>query len=426
MGEPEPRIVVLTTLFPHAGQPTSGLFIRERMLRVARLLPLTVVAPRPWFPLQGLLRLWKPHFRPPAPAFEVQEGVEVRRPRFLSVPGGLKWLDGWLMAVCCFPTLLRLKRQLGCNVIDAHFAYPEGYAATLLGRWLDIPVSITMRGTEVPLAADPRRRRRVVRALQTAARVFAVSDSLKRHAASLGVGSEAILVVGNGVDTKIFHRLDQRAARRKLGLGTEGPVLVSVGALVERKGFHRVLECLPALRRRFPDLRYLMVGGAGAEADWSARLRRLVIDLGLQDCTRFLGQVAPEELHVPLSAGDVFVLATSNEGWANVILEAMACGLPVVATNVGGNAEVVRNTNLGTLVPFGASDALMRALGDALARKWDHDAIVAYARGNDWEPRIGTLVESFRAMVARDAPSGGHRQAGAAEIPAVELTVDGS
>jgi teichuronic acid biosynthesis glycosyltransferase TuaC len=403
MAEPEPRVVVLTTLFPHAGQPTTGLFIRERMFRVARFIPLTVVAPVPWFPFQALLRMWKPHFRPPAPALEMQQGIEVRCPRFLSVPGAFKWLDGWFMAVACLPTLLRLKRSFGCNVVDAHFAYPEGYAAMLLGRWLHLPVSITMRGTEVPLARDPGRRRRLIKALQNATRIFAVSDSLKRHAASLGVGGDTILVVSNGVDTAKFHRVDRQAARRSLGLPLDAPVLVSVGALVERKGFHRVLECLPALRRRFPGLRYLVVGGAGPEGDWSARLRKSVNDLGLQDCVVFLGSLAPEELNVPLSAADVFVLATRNEGWANVFLEAMACGLPVVATDVGGNAEVVANANLGTLVPFDDADRLAQAIADALVRDWDRDAIVAYAESNSWERRVRTLAEEFAAIAARHA-----------------------
>ncbi len=403
MAQPEPRVVVLTTLFPHAGQPTTGLFIRERMFRVARLLPLTVVAPVPWFPFQSLLRRWKPHFRPPAPPMETHEGIEVRRPRFLSVPGAFKWLDGWFMAVACLPTLLRLKRGFGCNVVDAHFAYPEGYAATLLGQWLHIPVSITMRGTEVPLARDPRRRRRMIKALQRATRIFSVSESLKRHAMSLGVAGDKILVVGNGVDTAKFHRLDRRAARQKLGLTLDAPVLVSVGALVERKGFHRVVECLPALRQRFPGLRYLVVGGAGPEGDWSARLSRLVTDLGLEDCVVFLGTLAPEELKVPLSAADVFVLATRNEGWANVFLEAMACGLPVVTTDVGGNAEVVASENLGTLVPFGDPDRLAQTLADALVREWDRDAIVAYAESNSWERRVKTLAEEFAAITVRHA-----------------------
>ncbi len=272
MTKPAPRIVVFTTLFPNAGQPSAGLFIRERMFRVAKVLPLTVVAPVPWFPFQGLLRRWRPHFRPEAPRHEVQDGIEVRHPRFLSVPGAFKWLDGILMALGCLPTMLRLKRAFGFNLIDAHFAYPDGDAGTLLGKWLRVPVTITLRGTEVPLARDPLRRRRMTKALGRASRIFSVSASLKRHAESLGAASERILVVGNGVDMAKFHRLPRQAARSRLGLPDGAPVLVSVGALVERKGFHRVMECLPALRQRFPDLRYLVVGGASPEGDWSAVL----------------------------------------------------------------------------------------------------------------------------------------------------------
>jgi glycosyltransferase involved in cell wall biosynthesis len=403
MPRPEPRLVVFTTLFPHAGAPGAGLFIRERMFRVAKVLPLTVVAPVPWFPLQSILRRWKSGFRPVAPVFEIQDGIEVRHPRFFSVPGAFKWLDGFFMALGCLPTMLRLKRSFAFNVIDAHFAYPDGYAATLLGRWLRVPVTITLRGTEVPLARDPRRRPRLVKALERARRVFSVSDSLKRHVVSLGVPGDKIVVVGNGVDTAVFHRVLRRTARDQLHLPVDAPVLISVGALVERKGLHRVMECLPALRQRFPDLRYLVVGGASPEGDWSTVLRQRVIELGLQDCVMFLGALAPKELKVPLSAADVFVLATRNEGWANVFLEAMACGLPVVTTSVGGNAEVVAHPGLGILVPFGEPDELARAMAEALDRDWDRDAIVAHAEANDWDQRVAVLADEFAGIVAREA-----------------------
>ncbi len=403
MPRPEPRLVVFTTLFPHAGQPRAGLFVRERMFRVAKVLPLTVVAPVPWFPLQWLVRRWRPGFRPAAPSIEIQDGIEVRHPRFFSVPGAFKWLDGFFMALGCLPLMLRLKRSFAFNVIDAHFAYPDGYAATLLGRWLHVPVTITLRGTEVPLSRDPRRRRRIVTALESARRVFSVSDSLKRHVVGLGAPRDKIVVVGNGIDTTVFHRVARRAARDQLGLPEDAPVLISVGALVERKGFHRVMECLPALRRTFPDLRYLVVGGASPEGDWGAVLRERAVELGLRDCVLFLGALAPGELKVPLSAADVFVLATGNEGWANVFLEAMACGLPVVTTSVGGNAEVVTSARLGTLVTFGDQDELARAMADALRRDWDRDSIVAHAEANGWDQRVAVLSEEFSEIVAREA-----------------------
>jgi len=408
-----PHVVVFSTLFPSPAQPEAGIFIRERMFRVARALPVTVVAPMPWFPLQSLVRRWRPHFRPPAPPVENRDGVEILRPRFLCVPGLLKRLDGVLLALCSFRTLARLKRAGRLDVLDAHFAFPDGYAAALIGRWLGVPVTITLRGTEARHARSAPLRLRVRKALERAARVFAVAEALKRVAVSLGIPEQRIRVVGNGVDTSVFRPVPQAEARAALGLPPGVPVLVSVGALVERKGFHRVIARLPALCERLPGLRYLVVGGASPEGDWRAQLEAQVSALGLEKCVHFLGAMPPAELKRPLSAADVFVLATRNEGWANVLLEAMACGLPVVATDVGGNAEVVARDELGTIVPFDDGAALERAIELALRRNWDRQAIVAYARANGWDHRIGVLIEEFCALAgAPSAPGVDRAEAG--------------
>jgi len=267
-------------------------------------------------------------------------------------------------------------------------------------------VTITLRGTEVPLARDPLRRWRMVKALKRASRIFSVSDSLKRHAEKLGVASGRTLVVGNGVDMARFHRVPRQAARDRLGLPGDAPILVSVGALVERKGIHRVMECLPALRQRFPGLRYLVAGGASPEGDWGAVLRQRAVELGVEECVTFLGSVPPDELKSVLSAVDVFVLATRNEGWANVFLEAMACGLPVVTTDVGGNAEVVADPKLGMLVPFGERDKLMEATSEALRRSWDRNFIVSYAEANSWDHRVKVLAAEFAQIVGRQVGEG--------------------
>ncbi len=396
----KPHLVVFSTLFPHAGAPNAGPFIRERMFRVGEVLPLTVVSPQPWFPGQALLRRWKPHFRPPALRHESQHGIEVLHPRFFSVPGAFKQLDGLFMALGSYFTLKKLRRAGKLDILDAHFAYPDGFAATLLGTWLGVPVTITLRGTEVPHSRNAKLRPLLVCALTRAARVFSVSDSLRRHAIGLGIPGDKIRVVGNGVDTTKFHPVERCEARAQLGIGADAQVLISVGGLVERKGFHRVIECLPELKIRFPRLVYLIVGGAGAEGDMRAALEQQVAALGLQDTVRFLGIVPAASLKWPLSAADVFVLSTRNEGWANVFLEAMACGVPVISTDVGGNAEVVCRDELGTIVPFDDHTALNAALMAALAKNWDRPAILAYARDNDWQKRVAVLVEEFNAIHA--------------------------
>ncbi|MGB5306999.1 MAG: glycosyltransferase [Gammaproteobacteria bacterium] len=369
------------------------------MFRVGKGLPITVVSPQPWFPGQGLIRKFRPYFRLPAPKEEIQQGIKILYPRFLSVPGFFKQFDGLSMALRTYPLLRRLRKQTGFNVLDAHFAYPDGYAATLLGNWLKVPVTITMRGTEVPQSKRSKLRPLLVHALMRAKRVFSVSESLRQHAITLGVEPSGIRVVGNGVDTDKFCPVDRAEARKRFGIPLHARVLVSVGALVERKGFHRVIEVLPELLKSEPALHYLVVGGAGPEGDWRTELEQRVRELRLDKQVHFLGAMPSGDLKWPLSASDVFVLATSNEGWANVFLEAMACGLPVITTDVGGNSEVVSRPALGTVVPFGNQQALLEALRSALVQTWDSAVIRAYAGENAWDTRVACLTEEFSQIV---------------------------
>ena len=393
------ELVVFSSLFPSEARPGAGLFIRERMFRVAQHRPLVVVSPQPWFPGQSLIRWLRPGYRPQAPAMEIQQGIRVYHPRFLSVPGMLRQFDGWSMALGSFLLLKRLKAE-GARLIDAHFTYPDGEAATRLGRWLSLPVTITLRGTEVPHSKIPTLRPRLAQTLKAAAHVFSVSDSLRQLAIELGAAADKTEVVGNGVDTMRFYPVDRAEARSRYGLPENAQVLVSVGALVERKGMHRVIDCLPALLRHHPNLHYLIVGGGSPEGNNHAELTAQVARLGLAGRVYFLGALPPDELRWPLSASDVFALATRNEGWANVFLEAMACGLPVVSTDVGGNAEVVCRDELGIIVPFGDMAALQQALDTALAKNWDRAAILDYARANQWDKRVVQLLRAFEPLLA--------------------------
>ena len=366
--------------------------------------PIVVVAPQPWFPLQGLIRMVRPHFRPMAVRYELMQGIEVHRPRFLCIPGVLKWTDGMFMALASYTTVRRLVRRHAVNLLDVHFGYPDGAAGRLLARWLGLPMVLTLRGKEerqsrMSVAAPLKR------AIQSADQIVTVSEALGDLAVGLGAERPRVTHVGNGVDLGKFAPVPRDQARAELKLPPGARVLVSVGTLVERKGFHRVIECLPDLLARHPDLHYVAVGGAGPEGDMSAQLRALATELGLKERVHFVGACPPELLKVPLSAADVFVLATSYEGWANAFLEAMACGLPVVTTRVGGNAEVICSPMLGTLVEFGDRAALTGALDAALSRTWDREHIIDYARENSWDRRIPQLLEVYgRALSMGDSP----------------------
>jgi glycosyltransferase involved in cell wall biosynthesis len=399
------RVLVLSSVFPNPKQPTLGVFVKERVRRIARHCELRVVAAVSWFPLNRLIR--GPRCTG-IPFREEQEGLCVYHPPFLCMPRYFKWSDGVLYACSLVPFLVRLRKDFPFELIDAHFAYPDGMAGVLLARLFDCPVTVTLRGTIVPLSSFPVRRREIAWTLNEATRVFAVSHSLKDVAVSLRVPPEKIRVIPNGIDPEAFRPWGQEDARRRLGLPLDRRILLSVGSLSPRKGHHRVLESLRRVIAERPDLFYVVVGGPGVEGDTGPLLRRLIRELRLGGQVRLVGERPHEEIPDWLAAADLFCLATSNEGRPNVILEALACGLPVVTTRVGGNSEVVEEGVNGLLVEFGDREGLARALLRGLVHPWDREAIAEKARARSWDETAAEVLEEFRQLLA-----GGRGRAGA-------------
>jgi len=388
------KLLVFSTVFPNAVQPHHGVFVRERMRGLMSgsepsEVEVQVVAPTPWFPFVSGLR---PGYRPALPREEVQDGMRVLHPRYLSIPGIFKCLDGVLLFLSTLPALFRLRKSFRFEAIDAHFIYPEGLAAVLHGRVFRVPVLITLRGM-LPLLVRYRLRRPQLRfALKRAARLIAVSGSLKQDAVALGV--DRVRVIENGIDPRLFAAIDRTEARRSLGLPEDGPLLVSVGTLAPRKGFHLVIEAMAGLR---PDLRFAIVGGPGAEGAMESELRSLAIRLGLEDRVIFAGPRGRSELAAWYSAADLFVLASGHEGCPNEVLEALACGTPVVATPVGNIAELL-SPEVGIVVEREVP-ALASAIDEALSRKWDRDAIRARIESRTWAAVGREVMEEVRAAM---------------------------
>ena len=243
-----------------------------------------------------------------------------------------------------------------------------------------------------------------------ASRVIVDSEALREIAISLSVPEGRIELVGDGVDAERFRPLDRAAARVALDLPPDAPVLISVGALVEEKGHRRVIEILPSLLQRWPGLIYLIVEPGHPAESTRAGLAAVVEQMKLGATVRFLAtstststSTAADRLPEILSAANVFVLATSREERPGVFLEAMACGLPIVTTDVGGNREIVNRPELGERVPFGEPSALEAAIDRALSRSWDRAAIRRHAEANHWDGRISRLCRVFAESVGRTA-----------------------
>lgn len=394
------RVLVLSSVFPNSRDPLFGIFVKERIMHVAQSCEVIVVAPVAWFPFNHFIRGIN---RSAVPRYEVEHNLQVYHPKFFSVPGLFKSLDGIFYFLSILPLLCRLRREFPFDLIDAHFVYPDGVGACLLGKWFRCPVTITLRGTIGKLAKFLLRRKQIQWALATASRVFSVSRSLQEIAVDLGCDREKTRVIPNGIDCKVFQPLDQVEARNRMGIPLDRTVLLSVGALCERKGHHRIMQALPRLVAAHANLLFVVVGGPGAEGDMGPFLKRLSRELGVDRHVRLVGARPHHEIAEWLAAADAFCLATSNEGMANVLVEALSCGIPVVTTRVGGNAELVQDGVNGLLVSHGDSDALQNALLKALQGKWDRDRVSRTMTGRTWDATAMQIAQEWRSLTGTDS-----------------------
>ncbi|HET8575941.1 MAG TPA: glycosyltransferase [Methylomirabilota bacterium] len=389
------RVLVLSSTFPSTREPVRGVFIRERVWRLARRCEVVVVAPVPWFPFNRWIR----KERALVPRVERDGDLIVHHPRFFSLPRYGKCLDGLLYFLCLIPFVARLRRRFPFEVIDAHFAYPDGVAATLLARLFRRPVVVTLRGSIVRLRGYRLHRPQLRWVLRRADRVVAVSDALRGVAVGLGAPADRIRVIPNGVDTAVFAPMDRPEARRLCGLPDTGPILVTVAGIYEGKGQLDVIESLPELTRSHPGLLYVLVGGPRPGESYLPRLEERVRELRLARHVRVAGTRPHAEMSRWFNAADLSVLATRSEGWPNVLLESLACGTPVVAANVGGVPEIVRDGRDGRLVPARDVAALTAALRRALETAWDRASLAQRARQFDWNETVEqALAELERAL----------------------------
>lgn len=278
------------------------------------------------------------------------------------------------------------------DLIDAHYFYPDGVAATIMGKVLGKPVTITARGTDINLIPQHHLPRlMILRAAAASGHMITVCRALKDAMVELGAAEQKITVLRNGVDLQLFRPEARDAARARLGPG--GFHLASVGHLIERKGHHHAIDALPAL----PDA-VLHVAGSGPE---DTALRARARALGVADRVHFLGGVSQDALRSLYNGVDALVLASSREGWANVLLEAMACGTPVVASDVWGTPEVVAMPEAGVLMQSldgaGVAEAVQRLRGAMPQRAETR----RYAEGFDWDETTRGQLEIFRRLTGK-------------------------
>ena len=383
------RLLTLTTLFPNSRQPRRGIFIANRLarLRDTGRIACRVVAAIPSFP--GAYRETAG-----VPESEQIDGLPVRHPRYLHVPGvGMRIQPDSLARALLEDLRAHGDDARRFDVIDAHYFYPDGVAAARVAAQLRLPLVISARGSDINLIAEtPFARRRILEAARAADALIAVSKALARRMASLGMPTERVEVLRNGVDPRVFFTVPQQEARSRLGLREDARYVLGVGNLVHEKGFDLLIRALADL----PETRLLLVG--------DGPLRGSLETLALQAApgrVEFRANMPQADLRFAYSAADALGLPSLREGWPNVVLEALACGLPVVASNVGGIPEIVGEEAPGTLVDSREPAAWSLALDAVMNRAYARDAVRRYALRFGWDDVVDAQCALYERVAER-------------------------
>lgn len=387
-----PRILTFTTLYPNAARPQYSVFVENRLRHLVGSgeVSARVVAPVPYFPFAAQ-RFGAYATFARVPRREVRFGIEIEHPRYAVVPKCGMSLAPYLLYAGARPLLRRLLRGgERISLIDAHYFYPDGVAAVMLGRTFGLPVTVTARGSDINLIAQFSLPRRLIRwAAEAADGVIAVSNALADKLAELSIERSRITVLRNGVDPSVFRPVSPGAIAK----APPRPLAVSVGNLVPLKGHDLAITALRAL----PGLTLWIVGG-GPEL---GRLARLAGTLGVADRVRFLGVMPHERMAEIYSAADLLVLASECEGWPNVLLEAMACGARVVTTNVSDVAELVNVSVAGARIAERNAASLADAMRQVLADPVSREATRQHALHFTWDATTRGQITLFRSILRR-------------------------
>jgi glycosyltransferase involved in cell wall biosynthesis len=381
------KIAVITRNFPSSAEPWQGRPAYQTLRELARRAEVRVFYPNPEYP--SLLKPRGESFSKLEPSGDSLD-VKVDYYDYPALPVVSRPLNGWMAARVLLPHI----RSFAPDLIFSYFLYPEGYAALQIGKALSVPVVARSMGSDINRIGDPFTALHTRTVLREVDFLVMVSRDLREKALAMGASPDKICTMVNGCDTSVFHVRDRAQAREKLHIDPAAKAVVYIGRTDVNKGVRELVEAAASLHPQHPDLHVYMIGGGPDTAIVQSKI----------DAHNAFGYIhalpacAFDDVAVWMAAADLVTLPSYMEGCPNVVLEALACGRPVVATNVGGIPEIM-SEEFGHLVPARDPAALAKALASVLAANWDPAAISAHM-GRGWDTVSGELLALFESLVS--------------------------
>ena len=390
------HVLSLTTLYPNAVNPRFGTFVARSMEALAKRGDWRVTLVNPI----GLPPLALGRYRPLAdlPATSTESGITIHRPHFTLIPRIGARRNAAAIARTALPLVQAIHAETPIDLIDAQFFFPDGPAAAIIAKAMGLPLSIKARGSDISFWGEQGfARQQMVDAAKAATGLLAVSHDLAGQMAVMGMDAGKITVHYTGLDRDRFRPLEHTQLRsqlsRELGftLPDNAPLIACIGALIERKGQGIAITALNDI----PGARLVLVG----KGDDEARLRALAVSEGVETRVFFAGSVDHDLMPLILSAADVMVLPTVAEGLANAWVEALACGTPVVTSDVGGAREIITCDTAGRLVDRNPQ-AVAAGINAVLNAPPSRDAVAALTEHFSWEANAAALAAHYERLLA--------------------------
>ncbi len=378
------RILAISFLFPSSAAPNRGIFVLNRLRAISKECTIKVINPIPWFPFQRFFKRYQG--LDSVPQVEVIDGIEIFHPRFFSIPFTFKLVTAICYSISAYRLARQIHREFDFDLVDLHWTFPDLPAGRLIASRFQKKQLVTVRGTPALHLKEWGSRSFLVRKLLPKSdAIITLSQRLKDHCLAMGAPSQRTTVIRNGVDAANFNYLKMRDCRHELELPIDRTIVLGVGFLARRKGFDRLIRAIATINR--PDVHLYLIGPGGAitvGGDRSHELWKLASNLGVESQVHFVGEVPNTTLIKWYNAADLFCLSSRDEGSPNVLGEALSCGCPSVATDVGAVPDMMTSEALG-VVCENSTEGVLSGLQTALSRAYDRQQISKEVKRYDWK-----------------------------------------
>ena len=387
------KVLSISHMFPNNINPNNGIFVKERIKYISKKIELKVVAPLPYFPMNHLLNKYGGTNK--VKKKENFDTLSVYHPKYFCIPKFFKFLDGYFYYFSTNDFFYRSIDANNIDLLDFHWVYPDAFAGLKWAKRFNKKIVITIRGNEsICYFEKSLRKKMLINTLKSVDHVIAVSTDMNDKVVNeYGIDEAKVTVISNGIDNQKFYVIDKDEARRLCNLELDKKYILSLGRLSHEKGLEYLFKAFSTLNNN--DIILVVVG----DGPLKGKLKKMAHDLNIADSIRFVGSVSHEDTYKWYNAADVYCLASLGEGCPNTIIESLACGTPVVSTQVGGIPDLVPTEDYGFLVHAGDEVSLSKALEKALNRDWDRSHIADFGRQNTWDQVADRVIEVFKKVL---------------------------